>query len=76
MNRNVGSVDQTLRTVVGAVTGALSIAILAEVVSFPTVLAPVLGVVSIMMLATASMGTCPVYSALGVDSCSRDSRPT
>jgi hypothetical protein len=76
MNRNVGSVDQVLRTGVGAVTGAVSIAILAGAVPLPTVLSPVLGIVAIMMLATASMGTCPVYSIFGIDSCSRDSNPS
>jgi hypothetical protein len=76
MNRNVGSVDQTLRTAVGAVTGGVSIAILTGTLSLPAVLAPVLGVIAIMMLATASMGTCPVYSVLGIDSCPRDSNPS
>jgi hypothetical protein len=76
MNRNVGSVDQTVRTAVGAAGGIASIAILAEVVSLPTVLSPVLGIVAVVMLATAAMGTCPIYSALGVDSCSRNSSPS
>lgn len=75
MNRNVGSVDQTLRTAVGAVTGAVSIAILTGTVSLPTVLSPVLGLIATMMLATALMGTCPVYSMFGIDSCSRNSSP-
>lgn len=76
MNNNVGSVDQTLRTAAGAVTGVASIAILAGVGSLPTVLSPVLGVVAVMMLVTAAVGTCPVYSMLGVDSCSRSSSPS
>lgn len=76
MNNNVGSVDQTLRTGIGAVTGVTSIAILGGVGSLPTVLSPVLGVVAVMMLVTAAVGTCPVYSLLGVDSCSRSSSPS
>jgi hypothetical protein len=76
MNNNVGSVDQTLRTGIGAVTGVTSIAILRGVGSLPTVLSPVLGVVAVMMLVTAAVGTCPVYSLLGVDSCSRSSSPS
>ncbi|MFC7057259.1 YgaP family membrane protein [Halovenus salina] len=76
MNKNVGSVDQVLRTAVGAVAGVAAIAILAEAVSLPTVVSPVLGIVAIMMLATAAMGTCPIYSMFGVDSCSRTSSPT
>lgn len=73
MNRNVGSVDKTLRTAVGAITGAVSIAVLTDTLSLPVALSPVLGIVAIIMLATASMGTCPIYSAFGVDSCSRNS---
>lgn len=73
MNRNVGSVDQRLRTAVGAVAGTTSIATLAGAVSLPAVLSPVLGIVAIMMLVTATVGTCPIYSMLGVDSCPRDS---
>lgn len=73
MNRNVGSGDKRLRTAVGAVAGTTSIAALAGAVSLPAVLSPVLGLVAIMMLVTATVGTCPIYSMLGVDSCPRDS---
>jgi hypothetical protein len=76
MNRNVGSVDQTFRTGIGAVTGAVSIAVLTGTVPLPAVSSPVLGIVAIMMLATAAMGTCPIYSMFGIDSCSRDSSPS
>lgn len=73
MNRNVGSLDQSLRTVTGAVAGTASIAILLGAISLPMLLSPVLGLVAVMMLATATVGTCPMYSVLGVSSCSRDS---
>jgi len=76
MNRNVGSLDQTLRTAIGAVAGAVSIATLAEVISLPMVLSPLLGIVAVMMLVTAAVGTCPVYSLLGIDSCPRESSPS
>ncbi|MCQ4334291.1 DUF2892 domain-containing protein [Natronomonas sp. F2-12] len=76
MRQNVGSVDETLRTAVGAVTGTISIAILTGTLSLPTVLSPVLGIVAIMMLATATVGTCPIYSMFGIDSCSRNSSPS
>jgi hypothetical protein len=75
MNRNVGSTDRSLRTVVGAVSGAGSIATLLGLVPVATVAAPVLGVVAAVMLGTALVGTCPLYSALGVDSCSERSNP-
>jgi hypothetical protein len=76
MDRNVGSVDQVLRTAVGAVAGVASIAILVQAVSLPTILSPVLGLVAFVMLTTAAMGTCPIYSLFGIDSCSRNSTPS
>lgn len=69
MNRNVGSMDRKLRTVIGAVAGVLSLAILANAVSLPEVASPVLGVVALVMLTTAATGTCGLYSLLGVDTC-------
>jgi hypothetical protein len=76
MEQNVGSMDGTLRTGTGAVAGAASLAILVGGLSLPTVLSPVLGVVAVMMLVTATVGTCPIYSLFGVDSCSRSSSPS
>lgn len=73
MNRNVGSTDQVLRIATGALTGLVSIAIIADAVSLPAILSPVLGIVAIMMLGTSVTGTCPIYSVLGVDTCSRGS---
>lgn len=72
MNQNVGSVDRTLRTTAGAVAGTVSLATLVGTLPLPAVLSPVLGVIALVMLTTATMGTCPVYSAFGVDSCSRN----
>jgi hypothetical protein len=71
MDKNVGSTDQMLRTAAGAVAGIASIVILAGIDTVPAALSPVLGIVAIVMLATAAAGTCPVYSMFGVDSCSR-----
>jgi hypothetical protein len=73
MDKNVGSTDQIFRTAAGAVAGIASIAVLFGSVPLPAVLSPVLGIVAAVMLVTASVGTCPVYSVLGVDSCPRDS---
>lgn len=72
MNTNVGSTDRRVRTVIGALAGVVSLAILAEVVSLPAVLSPVLGVVAIALLGTAATGTCGLYALLGVDTCSVD----
>jgi len=69
MNQNVGSMDKRARTALGAVLGLASLATLAGAVSLPMVTAPVLGVASLIMLVTATVGTCPIYSLLGVDTC-------
>ena len=72
MAKNVGSMDRKLRTVVGAIAGVVSLAILADAVSLPEVASPVLGVVALVMLGTAATGTCGLYSLLGVDTCPAD----
>jgi len=69
MDTNVGSMDRKLRTLVGAVAGLLSLAVLANAVSLPEVASPVLGVVALVMLGTAATGTCGLYSLLGVSTC-------
>ena len=75
METNVGTTDKQVRTVVGALAGIVSLAILAEALPAPMVLSPVAGVVAILMLGTAATGTCGLYSVLGVDTCSMDERP-
>ncbi|OYR38356.1 hypothetical protein DJ82_12295 [Halorubrum sp. Ib24] len=69
MNQNVGSTDKRVRTALGAVFGIASLATLAGAVPVPALAAPVLGVVSLIMLGTAATGTCALYSLLGVDTC-------
>ena len=69
MDTNVGSMDRKLRTLVGAVAGLVSLAILANALSLPEVASPVLGVVALVMLGTAATGTCGLYSLLGVSTC-------
>ena len=70
MNKNVGSADRRIRTAVGAVAGAVSLATLAGTVSLPGTVALVLGVIAIAALGTAATGTCGLYSLIGVDTCS------
>jgi len=67
MNRNVGSTDRIARIVAGAVLGAVSLGILAGGTSLPTLLSPVLGVVALVLLATAATRTCGLYAVLGLD---------
>jgi hypothetical protein len=69
MENNVGSMDSTIRILLGAVAGLLSLGILMSVIPLPAIVSPVLGVVSIMMIGTSLTGFCPVYTLLGVDTC-------
>ena len=73
MKQNVGATDRQLRTLLGAVAGAGSLATLADAVSLPQIAAPVLGVIALVMLGTAMTGTCGLYSLLGVDTCAMKS---
>ncbi|ELY45653.1 YgaP family membrane protein [Natronorubrum sulfidifaciens] len=66
MKQNVGRTDQLVRLALGAVLGLASLAILGGVVSLPMVLSPVLGVFSLVFLATAVTSVCGLYSALGI----------
>ena len=70
MKQNIGSLDGTVRILIGAVAGLLSLAILASAVSLPAIVSPVLGVVSVIMLGPGLIGSCPLYTLLGLDTCS------
>ena len=75
MDINVGATDKSVRTVVGAVAGVLSLAILAGQLGAPALASPVLGVVALVMLGTAATRSCPVYSVLGMSTCPRNAGP-
>ncbi|MEQ1648288.1 MAG: DUF2892 domain-containing protein [Hyphomicrobiaceae bacterium] len=65
MPTNVGNIDRLFRIVLG-------IALLAWALGFiPGVAASVWGWIGVIPLATALMGSCPVYSILGVNTCGR-----
>ncbi len=72
MEQNVGATDRLVRTGVGAVAGLVSLAILAGVVSAPSVLSPVLGVLALAALGTAATSSCGLYSVLGISTCPRE----
>ena len=64
MNRNVGTVDRALRTVLALV--AVAVALSLGVSSAPGI---ALVVVAAVLLVTAAVGFCPLYRLLGVDTC-------
>lgn len=72
MERNVGSTDKTARILLGALAGVVSLGILSNAISLPAILAPVLGLASVILLATGFTGFCGLYGLLGVDTCSVD----
>jgi len=64
MVRNTSTIDRTLRALVGAV---LLVAWIAGWLS--GALAAVLGVVGLVLVATAIVGFCPAYRMLGISTC-------
>ena len=66
MEQNVGQTDKLARIAIGALLGIASLAILGDYVSANEILSPILGVASLVLLATGATGTCGLYSALGI----------
>lgn len=68
METNVGLMDQKVRIAVGAVLGLVSLGILfTSMIPLPEIASPVLGVISIILLATGYFRKCAIYSALGMN---------
>lgn len=63
MKKNVGSVDKIVRIIIAIVAGYF-----AYKDGFESWLSPVLYTVTAIMLLTAVVGTCPIYSVLGMKS--------
>lgn len=61
MNANVGGIDRALRVVVGLAVLSLLFVLDGN--------ARWLGLIGIVPLATASMGWCPLYALIGVNTC-------
>jgi len=70
MKHNIGAVDRTTRILIGAITGIVSLLTLTNVVSLPAVVSPVFGVIALVMLGTSVMGSCPLYTLFGINTCS------
>jgi len=61
MKKNMGMIDRVLRT---AIAVAVVVLYLADQVTGTA--AAILGVLSVIFLATSSVGFCPVYKVLGI----------
>ena len=66
MARNIGSFDRMLRIIVGVVLIAYAIPL-----EFPHTGWNWTGWIGVVPLLTALVGSCPLYSMLGVSTCSR-----
>ncbi len=62
MTTNVGSLDRILRVILGLVLIALALGLIPE---YETVW----GWIGIVPLATGLLGTCPLYTLLGIKTC-------
>lgn len=67
MQKNVGSIDRALRVAAGL--GLLSLVFLLEGG------ARWFGLIGLVPLATALLGNCPVYTLLGISTCSSSRAP-
>jgi hypothetical protein len=65
MNKNVGSIDRLVRVIVG-------IALIALVFIGPQT---PWGWIGLVPLATAALSWCPLYTALGIETCTTAARP-
>lgn len=64
MTKNMGTIDRTLRTAL-----ALGVGVLYFAGQIGGVTALVLGVLSVVFLATSAMGSCPLYLPFGLSTC-------
>lgn len=68
METNVGLMDQKVRIALGAILGLVSLGTLfTEMIPLPEIASPVLGVLSLILLATGYFRKCALYSLLGMN---------
>ena len=66
MQKNMGTVDRTLRVVIGVLLIAYAIPI-----GFPATGWNWVGWIGVIPLLTAALGVCPAYNLLGISTCPR-----
>ncbi len=66
MTKNIGPIDRLLRIILGVALIAFAIPI-----GFPAVGWNWLGWIGVVPLLTAIVGTCPLYSLVGLSTCAR-----
>lgn len=66
MQKNVGTIDRTLRVIIGVLLIAYAIPI-----GFPATGWNWVGWIGVIPLLTAFVGVCPLYNLIGVTTCGR-----
>lgn len=66
MSKNIGAIDRALRVIVGLVLLAYAVPI-----GFPATGWNGVGWIGVIPLLTAVLGTCPLYSVIGLSTCRR-----
>lgn len=66
MQKNMGTVDRTLRVVIGVLLVAYAIPI-----GFPATGWNWVGWIGVILLLTAFVGVCPLYRIIGLSTCGR-----
>lgn len=59
MSNNVGKIDKSLRVIIGL-----------AIITYGIIEQSLLGIIGLIPLMSALMGWCPLYSILGISSCS------
>lgn len=62
--KNIGQTDRTIRAILGVVLLLLAFTALAGAWAW------IAGLVGVVLLATAALGSCPPYGLLGINTCS------
>ncbi|AXR79093.1 YgaP-like transmembrane domain [Natrarchaeobaculum sulfurireducens] len=69
METNVCAIDRMVRLALGVVLAVVGAAALAGVLAVGTTVAAVALVVGLVLLGTATLQLCPLYTVLGIDTC-------
>jgi len=63
MKKNIGSIDKILRVLIAII-----------LIAYGVINQSLLGLIGLIPLLTASLGICPLYSIIGISTCSIDEK--
>ena len=67
MEKNVGQIDRNVRIILAVIFAVLMVYFFMNAGTLDLVLAVIFAILAIIMLVTAVMGTCPIWSALKIN---------